>query len=446
MIETLIVRLFGSASSIPGLARKSFRSFGIYGILHGTHAVVAIIYSAMQTIVFAHTLTLEMYAKVVAITVMGFYTQPLNQAVGRAAFVMMRRHSSSSRSAPSQVAVVFYSNLCLLSLIAVLAPFLTGFRSPVEYSALFLWALAVFSVNVWAYDIQSIFWAVGFTVSYDINSAPRRIAMIVALYYLWISHNFLFFAIINLVVAFLSTAILIRKVSEVSDVFSTNHLRRIKGRQLREQFHIILSSLMSTFSELMVLNGAYLSIATIYGVGAAMVGYDTIMKCVRVSLTGCRISAEVVLSKQTAALERGDVRKARLILIGAMVASFIVSAPLAVPFLLRGDMLFKLLLGHNDVLPNGLGPVAATLMLSAVLYQPTSLLISYSGTRAVIWRMALVTVAGLLGLSAFLAFYKPGLVEMMWSYAAFFVAIALSLVWFALFSNRSTERTDSAPC
>jgi hypothetical protein len=410
-----------------GRLRRGARGFGWYGVLHAVTAVSNMAFSLATLAVLAHSLSAPRYAAVVAITALSIYLQPFNQAVARACFIVLHRRKAQQGAAqgcPEATALLYADGALMLALsVAIPLAFLpAGSDARLELTLYFLNCVLT---NLWSYEVQSSLWAVGVTTAFEVHSLPRRLLLFATLPVMWLTEDFLLFVILVNAVCAGSLLVMGWQARRVTPVFSPRELTKFPRAALPVMARTMGSSLLSTLPDLALLSSPYGLFMIFFGVGPAIVVYDTIMKVVRIALVGGRIFSEVILPRQADAQVAGDGARSRRLLGWAVAATLAGNGVLAAIFALAGPWLFHLLLGPNDVMPPAAALVTAALVILTVPYQPAVLLLSYSGLAAPVRWMTGAAVLGAAAFVGFLAVAQPPLVPALWGYVAFFGWVAL---------------------
>jgi O-antigen/teichoic acid export membrane protein len=385
---------------------------------------------------------------VVAITALSIYLQPLNQAVARACFIVLHRRKAQQgapQGCPEATALLYADGLLMLALsVAIPLAFLpAGSDARLELGLYFLNCVLT---NLWSYEIQSSLWAVGITTAFEVHSVPRRILLFATLPVMWLTQDFLLFVVLVNAVCAGSLLVMCWQARRTTPVFSPRELTKFPRASLPVMARTMGSSLVSTLPDLALLSSPYGLFMIFFGVGPAVVVYDTIMKVVRIALVVGRIFSEVILPRQADAQIEGDRTRSKRLLGWAVAATLAGNGVLAAIFALAGPYLFHLLLGPNDVMPPGAALITAALVLLTVPYQPAVLLLSYSGLATPVRWMTAAALVGVAGFVGFLALGQPALMPALWAYVALFGLVAAVTGALALGSlGRSAPVTWKAP-
>jgi hypothetical protein len=419
------------ADRYGGQIKRFMRGFAV---LHMSQMLLNIAYTFAQTLVFARTLTPSHYAEVIFLTAVGFYLQPLDQAIGRSAYVSFRSNEPGAREG-SGVAIHFVkAQAVMLICLSVGIPCLMNSNN---YLGNALYLLGCLYSNFWHYDLQPVLWAAGLERRFALLTILRRLYFFAALVTMWFTADFVLFGVLNTIGLAFSIWLAVRMFQRSDLIISGS------GKTTRQNFLKQLSQLgtsfLSTMNELLILNSPYAVLTVIFGVGPALIIFDTMMKVVRLTMTGIRTFAEVFLrtiSQDIVADKRSRARKKLLLLVLAALAA---SAFAAVVMLFTGPLVFRILLGPNNIMPWAATPATALIILMAGLYQPTIFFLSFLNATNAIY---ITSAAALVGVACYwAAIVGIGADETtaLWLYGAFFTCITLlasillarSRVWIA---------------
>jgi len=151
---------------------------GFAGI-HSLNAGLSILYSLVQTLVFARVLDHRTFALTILVQAIGMYLMPISQSVARANFVLLREQSvrmvdPRAPRAP-EAALAFNINQVLLLVVPILAPLALGLKSIGDYLSLSLFLFAATYSNIWYFEIQMSMMAVDRALEYEKVSFVRRV-------------------------------------------------------------------------------------------------------------------------------------------------------------------------------------------------------------------------------------------------------------------------------
>jgi len=353
--------------------------------------------------------------------------KPLDQAIGRANFIALRKGAvlgADARERPEIVAVLYAQAALLLLTSALLPIWFNGGLHNYLQDVLYL-GFALFT-NYWALDLQTTAWSVDLAKSFVRVSLVFRATCFIALGALWVTKDFLLFAAIAAALMAVFTAIVALMLARRSDQLKLA-LRpaRMTAAALRAHGRLIWTSLLTTLSELVVLNSAYALISAVFGVGAAVITFDSIMKIVRLAMNATRTLAEIALPRHSRmAIEQDRAGAARLtiLVVGVCVGGMLVPA-LALAF--AGPQVFGLLLGPNNVVPTSAGLVAGVIVLISGLFQPVLFFLGFANAEREIRSLTLASIVGFGLFSLAVVCWRLGIVETLWAYAAYFTGATL---------------------
>ncbi len=400
-----------------------------FPVLHAGNAGVNMLYTLGQTLVFARALDGRLFSQTIAVVTISLYLLPVNQAVARANFVVVRRQvvGGAGGEGLPQVGLAFHVSQALMILAGLLGPLIAAPGDLRTYLALA--AFAVFNTlsNLWFFELQMAMLAVDRPIAFEIASLIRRVANAATLAWLWFSHDFLVFAGLMLAQAVVSQAWLMRRVGRDSDLFAWP--RGLTPAALRDHLGQLWTSVQATFAEWLTLNGPYALFTLRFGVGGGLIVLDTGMKLLRVGLTVTRNFSEIALpGVSRAVLEKRGGAAARAV--AAVVGlSAVPVALLAGVLVFREHWLFSTLLGRNDVMPAGAGPAFAVALLAGVGFQAGSHLVGHVGRARDVRLFTLAAAISFAGLAGYILVAKPTLLEAVWAVAIGVVVTAVAGLW-----------------
>ncbi len=398
-----------------------------FGFLHSFNSVLSAIFSFVQLVIFAHVLPSETYSKVVMLTAIGFFLKPIDQAVGRANFIALREDSvRGAHSGPRQEVVAFlYGQAALIVAVSAVLPlWIEGGAHHYLQDVLFL-SFALFT-NFWSFDLQTTAWSVDLPKEFVRLTLAQRLIFFAGLAALWITRNFLLFTVVAAITTALFLILAARLLNGRSGVLAiTLRFPGMTWAALRAHGKLFWTSLLTTLSELVVLNSAYGLISAMFGVGAAIVTFDSIMKIARLAMTGSRTLAEIALPRYSRmVIEQDRVGSKRLffIVLGVCLAATAIPS-LALVF--AGQRIFALLLGHNNVVPSSAGLVAGIIVLISGLYQPVLFFLGFANARREIQNLTIASIIGFAIFAAAVVGLKLTMMEMLWAYAIYFAGASI---------------------
>jgi O-antigen/teichoic acid export membrane protein len=395
-----------------------------FGALHIVHTALNLGFTLVQLLVLARGLDQARYAEIVFLTAVGFYVQPIDQAIGRANYIALRPGALGIGAAAGGEIVRFLgAQAVLLTLLSFLIPAWFGLDDPVRYLGNALYLFGCLFTAYWSFDLQSTVWSADLGRQFAFISIIRRLLFIAALGLFWATGSFLAFGIATtvIVIAFMALLARLLKTSPIGPL-RTAHAT---PAGIVAHWKRFWSSLVFALSELFVLNSPYAVVTALFGVGPALVMFDSVMKVCRLAMAGTRTLAEIFLPRISRQLLAGEMPKARrglMLVTGLCVAA---SAVPALAVLLFGQAIFDLLLGPNNVVPASAAPVAALIVLISGFYQPATLFLSYLNAARLIRRVAQFAFAGAAIYAALVVLSGAEPVQLLWIYAVFFAAVSI---------------------
>lgn len=400
-----------------------------FPILHAGNAGVNMLFTLGQTWLFAHALDQRLYSQTIAVVTISFYLLPINQAVARANFVVVRRQVVEGRGARGlpQVGLAFQISQLLMIAGGLIGALLCG---PADLRAyLGLAAFAVFNTlsNLWFFELQMAMLAIERPLAFEIASLVRRLANAAALVWLWFSHDFGLFAAALLVQAVVFQVWLMRRVGRDTDLFAWP--RGLTLAAWATHLGQLWTSAQATFAEWLTLNGPYALFTLRFGVGGALIALDAGMKLLRVGLTLTRNFSEIALpSVSRAVLEKrgGAASRAVFAVLAVSTAPVLLVAAVMV---LREHWLFSALLGHNDVTPKGAGLTFAVALLAGVGFQAGSHLVGHVGRSRDIALFTAASAISFACVASYILVARPALPQALWAVSLGVVATACVGLW-----------------
>jgi len=402
-----------------------------FAALHALNTGLNLVYTLLQLLVLARTLDPERYTQIVLLLSFGIYFQPMDQAIGRANYIVLRKNhvsKSASRGVHVITAIDFaYSALLTVGCFAV--PLLLASHGNREYFESSLLLVGSLFTNTWSYRTQSIAWAVGLERYFSVLSLWRRLAHMAALALLWLTKDLLAFCVAVTACIFVFHIIAVAAIARSSTLFRLSSLMRWRRHELADYLGRIGTSLLSSLSELLVLNSPYLLIPFFYGVSPLIVVYDSIMKVARLSITGTRAFVETQLPKLSQLLIVGAIGAVERLALRLLLICFMGAALLAASVVFKGALLFSLLLGPNNLITADLLLPAAVIILITSIYQPIAVMLSYGEFPRTIARFSLLCASGFLIFGLVVWMSRDASRQILWLYSTYclicFIAGAL---------------------
>lgn len=394
---------------------------------HALNAGFGMVYTLMQTLVFARVLPTELYAQTVAATAIGLYTAPINQAVARANFVLLRGRTvgEGTPSGAPEAAAAYHASQLILLLVTVTTPLLLNPETLVRYAALAAFLFTCIYSNIWFAEMQMAMMATGHALMFERLSLLRRIGYFALLAWLWTSVDFLDFALALAALTLALHGFLILKMRHESDLFAWP--RHVEAGAVRRHLVRLWVSLQATFAEWLTLSGPYALFSLKFGVSPSLIALDAVMKLVRITISVARNLSEIALPRVSQAVLSGTARRARstvLAVLGLTAAGALVVGGVTI---FAERRLFDLLLGANNTVPRGAGVPTAVALVAGAGFAIGSHLVGHSGATAAIRRIMWTAIATSTILAA-LIFLPLTLLEAIWLVSAAMVVVAVVAV------------------
>jgi hypothetical protein len=271
--------------------------------------------------------------------------------------------------------------------------------------------------NFWAFDLQSTAFALEIGGKFVRWSLLHRLCQVAVLSALWLSASFYIFASLaaGVFIAFsiFACAALVREIG----------FQRLPSIQVsrRSRVQLFATSFMSGLADLLILNVPYAVVSFTYGVGSTLVVFDSVMKLARLVMAGSRTLAEIGLPRHSRFVVQLDVRSANRLFSQLVVLCVLASAVPAAVVAINTPLVFSLLLGPNNIVPPGAAMAISIIIVATGLYQPASMLLSFTNDYFAIRRFALMVSS----ISAFvfpaITVFKPDPIHLLWYFAILLV-------------------------
>ncbi len=409
-----------------------------FGALHSVHTVMNLAFTMVQLLVLARGLDQPRYAEIVFLTAVGFYVQPVDQAIGRANYMALRPASVGKAGARGEFVWFLCGQALLLVLLSFVVPLWFGVGDVERYLGNALFLLACLFTNYWSFDLQSTAWSADLGRPFAFISIVRRIAFLGALGLFWLSGNFLLFGLATTFIIAVFMALLVQMVRRSPAMSAARAPATAAGfASYWKQFS---ASLVFALSELLVLNSPYAILTALFGVGPVLVMFDSVMKLCRLAMAGTRTLAEVFLPGISRHLLAGDLHLAHRGLLRVTLLCVGASAIPAMAVLFFAPEIFNLLLGPNNVVPPAAAPAAALIVLVSGFYQPATIFLSFLNARRLILKVAQFACVGAAACALLMVLHPWQPSSLLWIYAAFFASVSL----FAVFCSARIEPWDAA--
>jgi hypothetical protein len=394
-----------------------------FGALHVAHTALNLAFTLVQLLVLARGLDQSRYAEIVFLTAVGFYVQPIDQAIGRANYMALRpRALGVAGETGGEIFRFLGAQAALLTVLSFLMPAWFGLGDPVRYLGNALYLFGCLFTAYWSFDLQSTAWSADLGRQFAFISIIRRLRFIAALGLFWTTGSFLLFGVATTVIVVVFMAVLVRLLKQ-SPIWSLRSANVTRGG-IVAHWKRFWSSLVFALSELFVLNSPYAVVTALLGVGPALVMFDSVMKVCRLAMAATRTLAEIFLPRISRQLLAGEMPKARRGLSLVMGLCVAASAVPALAVLFFGQQIFDILLGPNNVVPPQAIPVAALIVLISGFYQPATLFLSYLNAARLIRRVAQFAFAGAAVYTLLVVLNGAEPVALLWIYAVFFAAVS----------------------
>jgi O-antigen/teichoic acid export membrane protein len=404
--------------------RLKINARSLFAVTHLLNGVLNLVYSLAQTLVFARVLSTSWFSETILLAAVGLYLSPINASVARANFVLIRERIAEGEDLQrlDVAAGAFHLDQALMIAASFIAPLFIS-RNPSEYVAFTGLSLFINLSNIWLIDMQTMLIAAERTTIFVLTTLGRRLCSTAALAWLYVSRDFQLFCLLVAGLAVLFHLLLTVLVNRRVGLFRLP--RAISIAAAREHSRKTLLSGQATIGEWTSLNAPYFIVSTQFGVGAALIAFDTGLKLVRVVLSITRILSEIAITRVSSAMHRDRYDQARRIVLITGGFSLLAAIPIVGALALAGPLVFHLLLGANDVVPWGAGLPFALAVVASVGFQIASHLVSHLGGRRYISRFTLATMLGAGAFALVVWVWHPSVAAAIWAFALTFLATSV---------------------
>ncbi len=404
-------------------ARLRSLATGFAGV-HSLNAALTMVYSLVQTLVFARALDHRLFSMTIVATAVGLYLLPINQSVARANFVLLRERAVKvSHRGAAEASSAFHLSQLILLLVPLAAPFALGIADGREYVAFASYLFFCTYSNIWYFEVQMSMMAVEQALPFERVSFIRRVVNYVILIALLKTHDFFLCNIAWALQTLVFHIYVVCFMARGWGLFDWPHGLTWGG--MKRHFARLWVSLQATGAEWLTLNGPYSVFVARFGVGPGVVTIDTVLKLSRIVVSVTRNLSEIALPRVSRALLVGEARRGRMPVAIALAGGAAAALACGAVVVLFEHQAFSLLLSHNDVIPAGAGWPTAVALLAGVGVALGGHIIGYSGDQRSI--PALLS-ASLLCMGAFAAYVligRPDILGALWATSAALSGISI---------------------
>ncbi len=416
-----------------GLIRRAWGLASGFAGVHAANAALTILFSLIQILIIARVVDHRTFSQIVAIQIASLYLLPINQAVARANFVLLRERlvrTALSTSLP-EAAAAFQASQILLLIASLAVPPLVGATDPRGYASMAMLLFSFTYSNIWYSEIQMTMMATGRVMRFEAMTFVRRVLNYLSLAWLYVSRDFFVFSALFAAQTALFHGYLLWSVARESDLFGwPRGLTRASAHAHGLRLWI---SLQATFAEWLTLNGPYMVFTARFGIGPGLVALDTVLKLLRMTVSVTRNLSEIALPRVSHAIFSGRPAQARLPALAVLVSGGGAAAVIAAAVAFREQLTFSLLLGPNNTVPPGAGLPAAVAILSGAAFAVGSHLVGHTGHPRAIRRLMAVAVAATIAFAGYAFIFHPGVVQGLWAFALSFAIVGATAL--ALLAN-----------
>jgi len=404
------------------------RALGGFAAFHAANMVLNLAYTLLQLIAITRAVGPDRYAGIVLLVSVGFYFQPLDQAIGRANYIRLNRQANLPVAPRTMDEIALLDALHSAAMIAVcfIFPIFSPGRGLDVYLEDSFLMLSILLMNSWGFNLQPIAWALGLEFAFSILSLARRIFHLFGLLLLWLTGSMLVFCLIvgaSSIAFHLFARIWIATRSPLVPLLP--RWRALTKDDITSYLRQIANSSLSSLSELLVLNSPYVIIGWLYGASALMVIFDSIMKVARPPMMAARVFVETQIPRVTRAMIAGQTEAVEKSIWYTTVVCAIGSLVVAAIVLMKGQLIFQILLGPNNIVEPDFFPVAAGIILAATSYQPISAFLSYGDFQSAVRKFALTSIVGFSVCSLSIHYSGGGARDILWFYVIYCSACLL---------------------
>lgn len=356
-----------------------------YLLVRVTTGAGAVLGGLIQTFVFARVLGTQDFAVFILLSSFGVAMNALDLGVAKLLFVRMRKAflqgkltAKIARQATSVVA--FYAGIviaCVVACVLVVSvlPGLSAWQST-QYSLYFLFAALNF---IWL-PLRNVSLAVDQFVFFEYLEAARRIGNAGLTLALLAGLPMLPFLIaINALWAILLWLAIARLVRERALTLSGAGMSRNATAFYRENRKSLIGSSVYGTTEIYIYAFPYAVVSAFFGLGAATIILDTMLKVLRGASLLYAAGCDVAVPSQTRAFASAD-RSALLRALWLAIAICAVPASiLCLALFLYSDVIFATLLGPAAVMPDAAVDILTILLLTSAIQAVSHSLLVHTG-------------------------------------------------------------------
>ncbi|HEY2659930.1 MAG TPA: hypothetical protein VGI79_09425 [Caulobacteraceae bacterium] len=420
-----------------GLVRRAWEVATGFPGVHAANAALTILFSLVQMLIIARVVDHRTYSQTVAIQIASLFLLPINQAVARANFVLLRERMVRTAQADSlpEAAAAFQVSQIVLLIASLAIPPLVGAVDLRGYATMAMLLFSFTYNNIWYSEMQMTMMATGRAMRFEAVTFARRMLNYLSLAWLSkdlfpgggahdASQDFLVFSGLLAGQTVLFHVYLLWSVGRESALFGwPRGLTRAAGWAHAQRLWV---SVQATFAEWLTLNGPYMVFIALFRVGAGLVAVDAVLKLLRMTVLVTRNLSEIALPRVSHAIFSGHPEKARLPALAALTAGGGAAAVIAAAVAFKEHLTFSILLGPNNTVPPGAGWPAAVAILSGAAFAVGSLLVGHSGHPRAIRRLMSVAVVAILAFAGYALATHPTVVQALWAFALSFAAVGLT--------------------
>lgn len=406
--------------------RRPIKLLG-FGALHAFNTALNMGFTLLQLLVLARILSISRYSEIVFLSTIGFYLQPIDQAIGRSSFVALQGGEADVlQPQRPEIRLVLAAHASLVVAVSLIVPSLLQTVASSVWSEDVLFLFLSLAINMWAFDLQSTAWAIGRNVPFVQVSIAHRLLHLCALATAFWTKSFAAFVAISSLATIFCVVLVWR-------MFAQAGLLQASARQFDWSGYIGIFrlSFLATLTDFLALNAPYALVAARFGIGPSLIAFDSVMKVARIVMAGARTLAEIVLPRHSALVAGGRLDYARSTFRAVLGLSFCLTLIPAAAIALAGGTLFHILLGRNDVVPQTAMIAAATIVLASGIYQPASFFLGYSNARSSIYTMGVQAFVAMTGFGAALYLLPRSSSWLLTTFAFAFFALAFGAAWLA---------------
>lgn len=406
-------------------------------LAHGSSSALNLVFTLLQTLIFARTLSSEDFSAAIFLVSVGLYILPFHQIMARTNFSLFQAERVNEPTNDNQSAIFFYIFQAVAIAVSLIAPIAVS-DGTASYISLVSLSLYINLSNAWVSEIQTSFFMTGRALSFSVISLTRRLISLGSLLYLFIYPNFMFFCLCVGAQAIIFEILLITNNRKTLALFSFPQRPSLLG--MKSYILRMCSVAQAIIAEWLPLTISYPLFTARFGIGESLIILDTGMKLMRVTLTVSRVLSEAAFPGMIGA--QGKHLKRQLARV--LAPSAIIALPLAAIVYFNTSFVFLILLGPNHGVPSGVGTPLAIAIISSIVFQISLYYLGHFGSHREM-RLLFVTCSSIcMVFMVCMLGGRPSLVPSLWLFGLMFTSVSLVsglMLRYSLGSRTSCAKT-----